>query len=153
MLVFFLGGGGIARAIIARYVANLNGLSHKCACVKLPFWRSANLPEKVSRDMGYRSDSIAISRDMGPLRCSEGGQDPQGQKVPNSLKTLRFSGILCTLKGIASVASRGRESEKHRLENTVGESRSCGFPETSLWKGNFQLYCPKFQMTPKLGEP
>ena len=31
------------------------------------FWGSANLPEKVSRDMGYRSDSIAISRDMGPL--------------------------------------------------------------------------------------
>ena len=32
-----------------------------------PFWGSANLPEKVSRDMGYRSDSIAVSRDMGPL--------------------------------------------------------------------------------------
>ena len=32
-----------------------------------PFWGSANLPEKVSRDMEYRSDSIAISRDMGPL--------------------------------------------------------------------------------------
>ena len=28
-------------------------------------WGSA---EKVSRDMGYRSDSIAISRDMGSLR-------------------------------------------------------------------------------------
>ena len=33
-----------------------------------PFWGSANLPKKVSRDMGYRNDSIAISRDMGPLR-------------------------------------------------------------------------------------
>ena len=33
-----------------------------------PFWGNANLPEKVSRDMGYRSDSIAVSRDMGPLR-------------------------------------------------------------------------------------
>ena len=32
-----------------------------------PFRGSANLPEKVSRDMGYRSDSIAVSRDMGPL--------------------------------------------------------------------------------------
>ena len=32
------------------------------------FGGSADLPEKVSRDMGYRSDSIAISRDMGPLR-------------------------------------------------------------------------------------
>ena len=30
---------------------------------------SANLPqrEKVSRDMGYRSDSFAVSRDTGPL--------------------------------------------------------------------------------------
>ena len=53
-----------------------NGVSHRCACVKLstkgggiaPFRGSANLPEKVSRDMGYRSDSIAVSRDMGPLR-------------------------------------------------------------------------------------
>ena len=51
-----------------------NGVSHRCACVKLiakggiaPFWGSANLPEKVSRDMGYRSDSIAVSREMGPL--------------------------------------------------------------------------------------
>ena len=28
---------------------------------------AANLPEEVSRDMGYRSDSIAISRNMGLL--------------------------------------------------------------------------------------
>ena len=28
----------------------------------------ANLPQSVSREMGYRSDSIAISRDMGLLR-------------------------------------------------------------------------------------
>ena len=33
-----------------------------------PFCGAANLPEKVSRDVGYCSDSIAISRDMGPLR-------------------------------------------------------------------------------------
>ena len=32
-----------------------------------PFWGSANLPDKVSSDMGYRRDSIAISRDMGTL--------------------------------------------------------------------------------------
>ena len=32
-----------------------------------PFGGAANFPEKVSRDMGYRSDSIAISHDMGPL--------------------------------------------------------------------------------------
>ena len=33
-----------------------------------PFWGSATLRLTVSRDMGYRSDSIVISRDMGPLR-------------------------------------------------------------------------------------
>ena len=46
------------RTIIARYVAKW-GLA--------PFWGSASVPSKVSRDMGYRSNSIAISRDMGPL--------------------------------------------------------------------------------------
>ena len=52
-----------------------NGVSHRCVCVSevlrggiAPSWGAANLPEKVSRDMGYRSDGIAISRDMGPLR-------------------------------------------------------------------------------------
>ena len=53
-----------------------NGVSHRCACVKLstkggviaPFWASANLPEKVSRDMGYRRDSIAVSRDYGATK-------------------------------------------------------------------------------------
>ena len=52
-----------------------NGVSHRCACVKLSanggvshhFGGAANLPVKVSRDTGYRSDSIAVSRDMGPL--------------------------------------------------------------------------------------
>ena len=48
-----------------------NGVSHRCACAKLsakgggggiaPFLRSAGFPEKASCDMGYRSDSIAIS--------------------------------------------------------------------------------------------
>ena len=54
-----------------------NGVSYRCACVKLstggrvaPFWGAANLAEKVSRDMGYRSDSIATSRDMRPLSIS-----------------------------------------------------------------------------------
>ena len=52
-----------------------NGVSHKCASVKLStkggiasFGGSANVTEKVSRDMGYRSDAIVVSRDMGPLR-------------------------------------------------------------------------------------
>ena len=61
------------RTIIARYVAKW-GIAQMCLCETkyqgggiLPFWGSANLLEKVSRDMGYRSDSIAVSRDMGPL--------------------------------------------------------------------------------------
>ena len=32
-----------------------------------PFWGSANPLKEVSRDIGYRGDSIAISCDMGPL--------------------------------------------------------------------------------------
>ena len=61
------------RTIVARYVEN--SVSDLVACVKrstkgwgiAPFWGAASLPEEVSRDMGYRSDSIAISHDMGPL--------------------------------------------------------------------------------------
>ena len=53
-----------------------NGISHRCACVKLSTkgWVSHHFGgvlaslKKVSSDMGYRSDSIAIWRDMGPLR-------------------------------------------------------------------------------------
>ena len=63
------------RTIIARYVAKC-GIAQMCLCETeyvpkrdvAPFWEAANLPEEVSRDMGYRSDSIAISHDMGPLR-------------------------------------------------------------------------------------
>ena len=75
MLVFF---GGGHRTIIARYAAKW-GIAWMCLSETkyrgggiAPFWGSANLPEKVSRDMGYRSDSIAISRDMGPLSCGDG---------------------------------------------------------------------------------
>ena len=34
----------------------------KCPGVIAPLWGSANLPAKVSRNMGYHSDSIAILR-------------------------------------------------------------------------------------------
>ena len=61
------------RTIIARYVAKW-GIAQMCLCETkyqgggiAPLWGSAKFPEKVSRDMGYRSDSIAVSRDMGPL--------------------------------------------------------------------------------------
>ena len=66
------------RTIIARYVAQW-GIAQMRLCETkyqgggiAPFWGSANLPEKVSRDMGYRSDSIAVSRDRGPLRLRQG---------------------------------------------------------------------------------
>ena len=62
------------RTIIARYVAKW-GVAEMCMCetkyqgvVSHHFGGLLNLPKKVSRDMGYRSDSIAVSRDMGPLR-------------------------------------------------------------------------------------
>ena len=52
------------------------------ACVELsakggitPFWGAANLPEKVSGDMGYCNDSIAISHDKGPPRADTNRQD------------------------------------------------------------------------------
>ena len=60
------------RTIIARYVARW-GIAQMFLCEMKyqggyrTILGSANLPYKVSRDMGYRSDSIAISRDRGPL--------------------------------------------------------------------------------------
>ena len=42
-----------------------------------------------------------------------------GRRHQNVLKHLRFQAFFAPLKGFSSVASRGEESEKHRLENTV----------------------------------
>ena len=54
-----------------------------------PFWGNANLPEKVSRDTGYRSDSIAISRDTGPLRIPQIALKEQlSEKAPGGGSTL-----------------------------------------------------------------
>ena len=63
------------RAILTRFGAKW-GIAEMCLCetkyqggvIAPSSWGSANLPDNLSRDMGYRSDSIAISRDMGPLR-------------------------------------------------------------------------------------
>ena len=62
------------RTIIARYVAKW-GIAQMCLCqtkyqvgVSHHFGGVLISLKKVSRDIGYRSDSIAISRDMGPLR-------------------------------------------------------------------------------------
>ena len=57
------------RTIIARCAALYYSKYQRGAIAA--FWGAANLPEKASRDMGYRSDSIAISRDMGPLSTCE----------------------------------------------------------------------------------
>ena len=49
------------------------GVNESTKGVIAPFLGAANLPEKVSRNTGYRSDSIALSRDMGPLSMSHKG--------------------------------------------------------------------------------
>ena len=61
-------GGGIAQ--LSRDALQY-GVSHRCACVKLstkgggitPFWGSANLPLKVSRDMGPLSSRVFCPAD------------------------------------------------------------------------------------------
>ena len=61
------------RTIIARYVAKW-GIAQMCLCetkyqgeVSHQFGGALTSVKKVSRDMGYRNDSIAVSCDMGPL--------------------------------------------------------------------------------------
>ena len=66
------------RTIIARYVAK-RGIAQMCPRETKyqgpgryrTILGEANLPEKVSRDKGYRSESIAVSRGVGPL-CRRG---------------------------------------------------------------------------------
>ena len=50
-----------------------------------PFWGAANLPEKVSHNMGYRSDSIAISRDMGATKIISNRELTASRTVPLNL--------------------------------------------------------------------
>ena len=74
------------RTIIAQYAAKW-GIAQMRLCETKyqgggisAFWGSANLPSKVSRDMVYRCDSIAVSRNMGPLSVSiVGSMPPTGQ--------------------------------------------------------------------------
>ena len=57
-----------------------NGVSHRYVCVKegtkggyrTPVGGLLGWPRKYRAIRGYRSDTIAISRDMGPLRWSSG---------------------------------------------------------------------------------
>ena len=68
--------------IIARYVAKW-GIAQMCLCkikyqggVSHHFGGMLTSLKRVSRDMGYRSDSIAVSRDMGPLSSRGDIQNP-----------------------------------------------------------------------------
>ena len=48
-----------------------------------PYWGSAHLPQKISRDMGYRSDSIAVSHD-GATKAPE-----SPKSAPQSVKRVQ----------------------------------------------------------------
>ena len=68
-VVVFVGN----RTIIARYVgkwgiAQMCLYETKCEGGVAPFWGSANIHEKVLRDMGYCSDSADIAR-HGATKC------------------------------------------------------------------------------------
>ena len=128
------------RTIIVRYVAK--GVSHRYAGVKqsakrrygtvAPFWGSVGFPgfpEKVSHDMGYRSDSIATSRDIGPLRI-------RGLFIlylfwPHIwlTKTLIFFSLLFLLNKLISNQFREQKTQrkKHINRKFTGLSRDfCG---------------------------
>ena len=72
---FFGGGGGIAQlsrdmlqnGVYRTDMSGVNKIPRGAIARFAPSWGADNLPEKVSRDTGYRNDSIALSRDMGPL--------------------------------------------------------------------------------------
>ena len=92
-----------------------NGVSQRCACVELCakggialFWGAANLPETLSLHMGSRSDSIAISRDMGPLRLGLGSW----RKFPGVFQDSKFSTESISLCGFAL------KQILHRLETS-----------------------------------
>ena len=115
-----------------------NGVSHRCACVKLstkgciaPFWGADNLPEEVSRDMGYRSDSIAISHDMGPLSPTHpyththpSGQTSQRRRGPELAlgarsRCLSYQAHLNSKHGRYGMTDQAnRESEKNLRATT-----------------------------------
>ena len=93
------------RTMIARYVAKW-GIAQMCLCETkyqgggiAPFWGSADLPEKVSRDTGYRSDSIAVSRDMGPLSGGLGVYKIWPRKIRKVGRGLQGTWVGRTLTG------------------------------------------------------
>ena len=124
------------RTTIARYVAK-RGIAQMCLCETkyqgggiAPFWGSANLPEKVSRDMGYRSDSIAVSRDMGPLRLKQGLKQvvlivllPEGEYISVSMRAMD-STIRCFLVYSDSTLKQCNLARSALLLRSVVSSRS-----------------------------
>ena len=82
-----------------------NGVSHRCASLKLSIkggyrtiWASAKLSQKISRDMGYHSDSIAVSRDTGPLRIQQTLVKPAFQGSIQFLHTALCPGAFVTFR-------------------------------------------------------
>ena len=110
-----------------------NGVSHRCACVKLStkggvsyhFGGVLTSLEKVSRDVGYRSDSTAISRDMGPLRAAR------------NCGTTKKGGIMGGEEGIPRPTDRGLLSQKQstHLRSMIEYPQMWGWP---LLKGCFR---------------
>ena len=105
--------------IIARCVAKW-GSAQTCLCETryqgggiAPFWGSANLPRKVSHNMGYRSDSIVISRDMGPLSVmlhTKLHLHSYTRIISGSIFLAQGTGLMSTHSWIAHwICLRGRE--------------------------------------------
>ena len=103
------------RTIIARYVAKW-GIAQMCLCetkyqggVSHHFGGAVRLPEKVSRDMGYRSDSIAVSRDMGPLRARH-EQVQNWKRTHNHSTPQHHLGVVAVPEGLKIKKIRSRPS-------------------------------------------
>ena len=91
------------RTITARHVAKW-GIAQMCLCETnyqrgdCTIWGAANLSFKVSRNMGHRGESIAVSRDMGPLSTWK------TPTLPENIRTQKFEFaffFLCVFQGIA----------------------------------------------------
>ena len=95
-----------------------------------PFGGSAKPLQKVSHDMGYRSNSIAISRDVGPL--SQLLVDVHPRKDPGRKEThadalaLQCQGISCAHSVKSAQRLRLERSEFATLEVREGLRRKRG---------------------------
>ena len=96
---------------ITRYVATW-GIAQMCLCENkvlkagiVPIRGAADLPVKKSRSMRYRSDSIAISHNMGPLRTGHLSKNRtqktllRGRKLPQPVCWYEIKRILSRKRG------------------------------------------------------